>query len=505
MFSFLNLQNFNFDFVGDSIPNSGRTGKKKTSSSNGKRESGKQLWLWESHGSSSSSPTANSTANMTPRTEPVVTPPPKRAPLDCPAARAETERAKRRSLSKQSALRNNHNEQRRSSVFFRLPDLDKILKGDHANSSSSAEAAAAAGRKKDGRRASRSANGGKGHHQGVGGGDGDFGHSLAAKLSRPVSGRRRGRRASVAPGGSSPGRTRADRLAAAEEETRNAAAAAAERSTCVLGNEESQEEGSAGTSPAAAAAAGGDGGPPFFESKRGSLLLTVGEEEEVLAPAAAAAAEGDALHQKQQQQQQDDRSRDQKRPSPRSSPRALSAGHRRESCRDCSVISRAPKGLSATRLLEDAQDVARIRSQAGLRAKMEGVCWIASNWCVGGRKGVLSGKRFLVLCDNIVWAELREADRRCSIAAGSVVSGGGQGGTTRKRAAGFMPLIALEGATIQHCEVANSNNGWIIEVVNPSENVTLWLDPENATALLRWGSVLCQALQTERYDGVGDE
>lgn len=68
-----------------------------------------------------------------------------------------------------------------------------------------------------------------------------------------------------------------------------------------------------------------------------------------------------------------------------------------------------------------------------------------------------------------------------------------------------MPLIALEGATIQHCDVANSNNGWIIEVVNPSENVTLWLDPENATALLRWGSVLCQALQTERYDGEEDE
>ncbi|CBN76737.1 hypothetical protein Esi_0000_0548 [Ectocarpus siliculosus] len=409
MFSFLNLQNFNFDFVGDSIPNSGRTGKKKTSSSNGKRESGKQLWLWESHGSSSSSPTANSTANMTPRTEPVVTPPPKRAPLDCPAARRpETERAKRRSLSQQSAVRNNTNEHRRSSVFFRLPDLDKILKGDNANSSSSAEAAAA-GRKKDGRRASRSANGGKGHHQGMGGDGGDFGHSLAAKLSRPVSGRRRGRRASVAPGGSSPGRTRADRLAAAEEEARNAAAAAAEKST-------------------------------------------------------------------------------------------------RESCRDGRVISRTPKGLSAARLLEDAQDVARIRSQAGLRSKMEGFCWIASNWCVGALKGFFSAKSFLFLCDNFFWAELRKADRRCSIAAGSFLSGGGgQGGTTRKQAAGFMPLIALEGAAIQHCEVANSNNGWIIEVVNPSENVTLWLDPENATALLRWGSVLCQALQTERYDGEEDE
>ncbi len=71
----------------------------------------------------------------------------------------------------------------------------------------------------------------------------------------------------------------------------------------------------------------------------------------------------------------------------------------------------------------------RIRQQAKLRAKMEGVCWVASNWRVGGRKGVLSGKRFLVLCDNIVWAELREADRRCSLGEG----GGGAAAGGRKQ------------------------------------------------------------------------
>ena len=87
---------------------------------------------------------------------------------------------------------------------------------------------------------------------------------------------------------------------------------------------------------------------------------------------------------------------------------------RRESCRD-GGISRAPKVLSAARLLEDARDVAGIRADAGLRANYQGVCWIASNWCVGGTKGVLSGKRYLVLCDNIVWAELREVDRRSSV------------------------------------------------------------------------------------------
>lgn len=82
---------------------------------------------------------------------------------------------------------------------------------------------------------------------------------------------------------------------------------------------------------------------------------------------------------------------------------------RRESFRD-DTISRAPKVLSAERLLADAQDVARIRSAARLRATHQGVCWMASNWCVGDRKGVLSGRRYLVLCDNTVWAELRTAD-----------------------------------------------------------------------------------------------
>lgn len=66
--------------------------------------------------------------------------------------------------------------------------------------------------------------------------------------------------------------------------------------------------------------------------------------------------------------------------------------------------------------------------------------------------------------------------------------------------AGFLPIISMNGAIVQHCEVATSNNGWIIEVVNPATDVTLWLDPDNPTSLLRWGSVLCQALATS-----GDE
>ena len=68
-------------------------------------------------------------------------------------------------------------------------------------------------------------------------------------------------------------------------------------------------------------------------------------------------------------------------------------------------------------------------------------------------------------------------------------------------AAGFLPIISMTGATLEHCEVAYSNNGWIIEVVNPATDVTLWLDPDNPTSLLRWGSVMCQALAKSAEEG----
>lgn len=83
---------------------------------------------------------------------------------------------------------------------------------------------------------------------------------------------------------------------------------------------------------------------------------------------------------------------------------------RRQSTRDDSS-KRSPKGLSARQLLEDAKDVARIREQARLRPAHQGLCWVASNWRVGGKQGVLSGRRCLVLCDSMVWAELKPADR----------------------------------------------------------------------------------------------
>lgn len=54
--------------------------------------------------------------------------------------------------------------------------------------------------------------------------------------------------------------------------------------------------------------------------------------------------------------------------------------------------------------------------------------------------------------------------------------------------------MSIAGAIVRHCEVSTSNNGWVIEVVNQAADVTLWLDPESPTSLLKWGSVLCQAV-----------
>ena len=102
---------------------------------------------------------------------------------------------------------------------------------------------------------------------------------------------------------------------------------------------------------------------------------------------------------------------------------------RRESCRDGGFSRPCDHGLSAEKLLGDAQDVARIRSDGGLRASFQGVCWIASNCCVGDKKSLLSGRRYLVLCDKIVWAELCEAGGRDSVTSrASVEEDGGKQG-----------------------------------------------------------------------------
>ncbi|CAM9335350.1 unnamed protein product [Pylaiella littoralis] len=488
MFAFLNLSFESFDGTGK--------GEQQQQETN--------PWRWESN----NSPFTTRTAAVTPTTEPVFTPPSSKKPLENQEAR-ETEICSIEGVKKRQSVR----KKRQSSVFFKLPDLENVRTkggGKDVNPQPPSEAAAAAA---DRRRRKESVGGGSGrggggskdhhHHRrrGAGTGVGEIGHNLASRFSRPGgSSRRRSRRASVAPELCSPSRTRADRAAAVAAAA--AAAEAAAQRDVDIEDERSREldfgSWTIGVAAAAAAEAAeaAEASIPCFEdmrSDRGTMLVTVGEEGPTPVDDGGSCAVAAAF------QPDSPEARPQKKPSPRSSPRALSAGHRRESCRDVGVISRAPKGLSAASLLEDAHDVARIRSQANLRAKMEGVCWVASNWSVGGRKGVLSGKRFLVLCDNIVWAELREADRRASLGEGTAGKQGirneGGGGGGGSGSAGFMPIIALEGAIVQHCEVATSNNGWVIEVVNPADDVTLWLDPENPTALLRWGSVLCQALQ----------
>lgn len=69
---------------------------------------------------------------------------------------------------------------------------------------------------------------------------------------------------------------------------------------------------------------------------------------------------------------------------------------------------------------------------------------------------------------------------------------------------GFLPIICLDGANVQYCEVSKSNNGWVIEIFNAAADVTLWLDPATPTSLLKWGSVLCQALACAEPSDDGD-
>lgn len=270
MFSFLNLS---FDFTEGSSSSSRSVSKAEPS----------KLWTWES----TSSP-MTSTATLTPRTEPFFTPPPAKKPLESPDARAAEICPAPGAKKRQSA----RHKQRRSSVFFKLPDLDKVLKGD--KSPPTGEGAGGKKKKDDGS--------GGGHDN----------NTMASKFSRAGSSRRRSRRASIAPGGCSPGRTRADREAAA------AAAAAEERSRDL-----DFPPSPIGAAAAAAAAAAGEPISGYQRSKpsrRGTLLVTVGED--------GPAPEGGGGASAAVQRQDHPEDMPQRRPSPRSSPRALSAGHR---------------------------------------------------------------------------------------------------------------------------------------------------------------------------------
>lgn len=278
MFSFLNLS---FDFGSDtgSGEDTGRSSTKgisKTDNNNSadsdaSKQKQQHQWPWESGFSSP----MTSTATLTPRTEPFFTPPPKKQPQASPEAR-EAEVCPAEGVKKRQSVRSGS--KRRSSVFFRLP------------------------KREDPRHAA--------------GAVGDW--ALTSKLSRPGgSSRRRSRRASVAPGGTSPSRTRADRAERSAPVTETAVAASHERKVAESSRKPDAGRLTIGPGAAAAAAAAGEPIQPKRSHRRETLLVTVGEDGPAPdgdAGAAAGGFRGEGLLQSRQ--------------SPRSSPRALSAGHR---------------------------------------------------------------------------------------------------------------------------------------------------------------------------------
>ncbi len=285
MFSFLGLS---FDFT------ESNNGGGESKGVNQPAEEQQSKWVWEGF---TSSP-LTSTATLTPRSESFFTPPPAKKPTESREART-AEICPEQGVKKRRSIRNR---QRRSSVFFKLPDLDKVLKGGGGG-----------GRDKEKAPPARARGGGGPGEKGEGvpaqsgssGSGSSSSSNLASKFSRPGSSRRRSRRASVAPGGCSPGRTRADRVAA-EERSRES---------------HLHPTSPIGAAAAAAAAAAGEAVSSWFDSNgasSGTALLTVGED-------APAPAGGTTAALSPQGHAQD---KPQKRPSPRSSPRALSAGHR---------------------------------------------------------------------------------------------------------------------------------------------------------------------------------
>lgn len=172
MFSFLN---FSFEFDGPRKPR-GDEAAKGSPGRDGQDSKDKD---WRSH-SNTTSPMSSSS---TPKTEQFPhTPSPMKPLRESPDARSGESRPAR--PSKCEGVR-----RRRSSVFFKLPDLESVPTGG-PNSAGGTEAASPAT---------------------AGAVDGDLGPSLISKFSRPAN-LRRSRRASVAPGGGSPRRTRADRI-----------------------------------------------------------------------------------------------------------------------------------------------------------------------------------------------------------------------------------------------------------------------------------------------------
>ena len=253
---------------------------------------------WRRSDSNTTSPTSSA---GTPKRIPLLcTPPPMKPPRQAPSARpAVTDSPRGSKGGGYHGVR-----KRRSSIFFKLPDIDKVRKGKgdvHRNSSSGGSKTKIKSR--DALGATTAAAEGQ-----LGGEYEPLKHSNnpPAKHGRPAS-RRRNRRASVAPGGGSPIRTRALRspfgaTAAAEDSLQQ------KKSSCVEDLSVGPAAAAAAAAAAAVAAEGFCSEDPRSEPRGGGGQL----------PLAALAEDSSVVL----------ISSPKPPPPTRASPRALSAGHR---------------------------------------------------------------------------------------------------------------------------------------------------------------------------------
>lgn len=288
MFSFLN---FSFDSPTRDARESNSKANKYAPDSRGRNTS----FNWRSD-SNTTSPTSSSAG--TPKRIPLLcTPPPMKPPREAPSARPAMACPPRGPKGHHGGVR-----KRRSSIFFKIPDIDKVRKGGGRTSHSSSSSSKA--KDKDAPAAPTTAEKEKEKDQ----------QQQPAKLTRPSS-RRRSRRASVAPSGGSPIRTRALRspFGTGTEDTLK----------LKLGCEDLLPAGSAAAAAAAAASAAVAAEGFCSEDPRedGRVGHIDSPHEEV----------GGGHEQQQLAALAEDRSVvliSPKTPPPRSSPRALSAGHR---------------------------------------------------------------------------------------------------------------------------------------------------------------------------------
>lgn len=268
--------------------------------------------------SAATSPMSNRA--LTPKTMPMInTPPPKKSPLESPEARP-AEICETEGIKKRLSVR-----RRRSSVFFKLPELERVRTSGDSGSGhgrSSRRRSRDKGRDKNDNFAP-AGEGSKQQGPQTTGGSASVRKSLSKKIGKS-SGRRRSRRASIAPGGSSPVRTREDHsFRTAALKLAASPVSYVLKDPSIIGPAAAAAAVAAGESPQDFFGRSDDDGNNWINEPRGELLPVTREEEnegsaEEETIAKPPAKRIDALAPLQ----------------PRPSPRALSAGHRYKSCFD---------------------------------------------------------------------------------------------------------------------------------------------------------------------------